>query len=281
MKNKNIFLSSAIVTVIAWAFSSVISLIFGRAVLNLGINFFKIAVSLCLSFLIYHKIIEKSKMHVGRVIALSLLSALINFGLSLLLININIFFYNRKMVDLVSLLLVVFFAFLKNLTQIKEENSKNNISDSKIKKISKKYYPSFITIAIISYIIYVALFVCVVGFIEAWDIRFSKVIGLIFGGGIFSLFYTYIYFLPYLIANKKEHLQKRAIYILNIFAGWTIVAWIVALIWANTEQKKTVVINQTAPQSNADELKKYKDLLDAGIITQEEFEIKKKQLLNI
>lgn len=93
MKNKNIFLSSAIVTVIAWVFSSVISLIFGRAVLNLGVNFFKIAVSLCLSFLIYHKIIEKSKMHVGRVIVLSLLSALINFGLSLLLININIFFY--------------------------------------------------------------------------------------------------------------------------------------------------------------------------------------------
>lgn len=53
------------------------------------------------------------------------------------------------------------------------------------------------------------------------------------------------------------------------------------MIWANTEQKKTVVINQTAPQSNADELKKYKDLLDGGIITQEEFEIKKKQLLNI
>ena len=31
--------------------------------------------------------------------------------------------------------------------------------------------------------------------------------------------------------------------------------------------------------SNADELKKYKDLLDSGIITQEEFDAKKKQLL--
>ena len=41
------------------------------------------------------------------------------------------------------------------------------------------------------------------------------------------------------------------------------------------------VIKQEIPQSNADELKKYKDLLDSGIITQDEFEAKKKQLLNL
>lgn len=34
-------------------------------------------------------------------------------------------------------------------------------------------------------------------------------------------------------------------------------------------------------KSNADELKKYKELLDSGIITQEEFDAKKKQLLNL
>jgi predicted Zn-dependent peptidase len=33
--------------------------------------------------------------------------------------------------------------------------------------------------------------------------------------------------------------------------------------------------------STADELKKYKELLDAGIITQEEFDAKKKQLLGL
>lgn len=35
------------------------------------------------------------------------------------------------------------------------------------------------------------------------------------------------------------------------------------------------------PNSNADELVKYKDLLDKGVITQEEFEAKKKQLLGL
>ena len=33
--------------------------------------------------------------------------------------------------------------------------------------------------------------------------------------------------------------------------------------------------------STADELKKYKELLDSGVITQEEFEEKKKQLLGL
>ena len=40
-------------------------------------------------------------------------------------------------------------------------------------------------------------------------------------------------------------------------------------------------IKQEIPQSNADELKKYKDLLDSGVISQEEFDAKKKQLLGL
>lgn len=40
-------------------------------------------------------------------------------------------------------------------------------------------------------------------------------------------------------------------------------------------------IKQEIPQSNAEELKKYKELLDSGIITQEEFDAKKKQLLGL
>lgn len=42
--------------------------------------------------------------------------------------------------------------------------------------------------------------------------------------------------------------------------------------------KEKVVVNQV---SQADELGKYKDLLDKGVITQEEFDAKKKQLLGL
>ena len=40
-------------------------------------------------------------------------------------------------------------------------------------------------------------------------------------------------------------------------------------------------IKQEIPQSNADELRKYKELLDMGALTQEEFDAKKKQLLGL
>lgn len=46
----------------------------------------------------------------------------------------------------------------------------------------------------------------------------------------------------------------------------------------NSNASNQVVLNN---QSNADELKKYKELLDGGVITQEEFDAKKKQLLGL
>ena len=48
-------------------------------------------------------------------------------------------------------------------------------------------------------------------------------------------------------------------------------------------QNKSLIttINQETHQSEADELKKYKELLDSGIITQDEFNAKKKQLLGL
>lgn len=92
-----------------------------------------------------------------------------------------------------------------------------------------------------------------------------------------------LYFIPYWIAAKKNHRQASAILILNVLAGWTIIAWIIALIWANTEPRpEQVVIAQpaTTQSSTADELMKFKSLLDSGAITQEEFEAKKKELLS-
>ena len=47
------------------------------------------------------------------------------------------------------------------------------------------------------------------------------------------------------------------------------------------EKPAAAVIRQEMPQSGADELKKYKELLDGGVISQEEFDAKKKQLLGL
>lgn len=51
---------------------------------------------------------------------------------------------------------------------------------------------------------------------------------------------------------------------------------VITNLMANNKKTDTIV-NQ--PLSNADELKKFKELLDSGVITQKEFEDKKKELL--
>jgi hypothetical protein len=43
------------------------------------------------------------------------------------------------------------------------------------------------------------------------------------------------YFLPILIAVLRRHRQALAISILTLVAGWTVVGWIVALVWACTQ----------------------------------------------
>ncbi len=48
-----------------------------------------------------------------------------------------------------------------------------------------------------------------------------------------------------------------------------------------SRQENHGTAHQEIPQSSADELKKYKDLLDSGVITQKEFDTKKKQLLDL
>ena len=47
------------------------------------------------------------------------------------------------------------------------------------------------------------------------------------------------------------------------------------------QEKPQQIINNIKETSNADELKKYKELLDSGVITQEEFDAKKKELLGL
>lgn len=56
--------------------------------------------------------------------------------------------------------------------------------------------------------------------------------------------------------------------------------------WKNLNMEKTQkesasATNQAANYGSADELKKFKELLDSGVITQEEFDAKKKQLLGL
>lgn len=59
-------------------------------------------------------------------------------------------------------------------------------------------------------------------------------------GFLFLGFILLMYFLPSVIASSREHKNKPAIVVLNLFLGWTGLGWIVALIWAFTDNTKEV-----------------------------------------
>lgn len=41
-----------------------------------------------------------------------------------------------------------------------------------------------------------------------------------------------IYFLPAIIATKRDHPNGVSIIVLNFFLGWTLIGWVAALVWA-------------------------------------------------
>jgi hypothetical protein len=43
-----------------------------------------------------------------------------------------------------------------------------------------------------------------------------------------------LYFIPWLLAFVRAHRNAGAIFVLNLFTGWTALGWVLALIWACT-----------------------------------------------
>ena len=54
---------------------------------------------------------------------------------------------------------------------------------------------------------------------------------------IFAIAIIMIYFAPALVAYNKKKRNAGAILTLNFFLGWTMIGWIVALVWASTYEK--------------------------------------------
>ncbi len=47
-------------------------------------------------------------------------------------------------------------------------------------------------------------------------------------------FLVLLYFLPAIIARDKR--DATGIFLLNLFLGWTVIGWVIALIWACTAE---------------------------------------------
>lgn len=90
-----------------------------------------------------------------------------------------------------------------------------------------------------------------------------------------------VYFLPSIIGWNSP--KSEWIIGINIFIGWTIIGWLLALGMACTnydEPQRTIIQKIPKEDDNLDKLKKLKDLLDSGAITTEEYATEKQKLLN-
>lgn len=53
-------------------------------------------------------------------------------------------------------------------------------------------------------------------------------------GTVLALALLIMYFAPAMLAWHEKHPQRAAIFALNSLLGWTLLGWIIALVWALT-----------------------------------------------
>lgn len=41
-----------------------------------------------------------------------------------------------------------------------------------------------------------------------------------------------LYFLPTIIGAVRRHRNEQALFALNLFSGWTVIGWVICLVWA-------------------------------------------------
>ena len=61
---------------------------------------------------------------------------------------------------------------------------------------------------------------------------------------IAGLFFLGFYFLPSLIAFLGKKSNLMAIFALNLLLGWTLVGWVVSLVWSLSKDKEVVVVRE-------------------------------------
>ena len=94
--------------------------------------------------------------------------------------------------------------------------------------------------------------------------------------GLLMLLLLPLAFLPTILALKNNHPYKVAIILINILGGlfWGL-GWLVALVWC------FITPNKNTAMDTAAEIEKLHTLKEKGVLTQDEFDSKKKTLLDL
>jgi hypothetical protein len=91
------------------------------------------------------------------------------------------------------------------------------------------------------------------------------------------------YFLPSFNAFSRKHPDRWPIFMLDLFVGWTIIGWVVSLVWSVSPITSPDTARvQAQPQLEEDKYQKLErigSLKEKGLLTESEFEAEKAKLL--
>lgn len=91
-----------------------------------------------------------------------------------------------------------------------------------------------------------------------------------------------IYFVPALVANLRKARNENLIGVINLFLGWTVLGWFVALAMAldaKPREKKDCAV-PADKDHKFDRLAKLGEMREKGLLTDEEFTVEKQKLLS-
>lgn len=86
-----------------------------------------------------------------------------------------------------------------------------------------------------------------------------------------------VYFFPTIVAGNRQHKNAGAVFALNLFLGWTLVGWVLALVWSVTaqegEQQQAAGEASQGPAKTgaAGEIERLQALREKNAITDDEF----------
>jgi hypothetical protein len=93
-----------------------------------------------------------------------------------------------------------------------------------------------------------------------------------------------LYFLPTVIGWRKRNVT--AIFVLNLFLGWSVIGWIIALVWACTADVQPTIIQNnvstppsyTSQTSSNDQLQLLDRMRTSGKLSNDEYWEERKRL---
>lgn len=59
--------------------------------------------------------------------------------------------------------------------------------------------------------------------------------GSAFGAIMLVIVFFAVYFLPSIIATNRDHKNSTSITVLNLLLGWTMIGWVIAIVWAYSD----------------------------------------------